>query len=431
MNYPDLFVTAFQNLLRNKVRTVLTVLAIFVGSFTLTVTNGLGAGISSYITQQVNNLGESDVITITGGTASSTLSTAPVRYQPGKQQGSVREGAGPAASFTVLTNADIATLKTDPDLTNVRPLISVSPSYIVGPNGVKYQLPVSSIGSGAHLTLAAGSELSGASGYQLLLQNNYPPYLGFSSASQAVGATVTIGIEDATGVIHTVTATVRGVQQTGLIGSSGAVLNTPLTDELAHLGNIGLPPIQQDRYASATATMTGNLISARVTAIKKRLTSMGYTGETVSDRLGSFQSAISTVIDVLDAFAIITLLAASFGIVNTLLMSVQERTKEIGLMKAMGMRSSRIFLLFSTEAVWIGFFGSLLGVLAAEVLGHAANAVATATILKSLPGFSLLSFTPTAIALTMLVIMALAFLAGTLPARRASRLNPIDALRYE
>jgi putative ABC transport system permease protein len=158
---------------------------------------------------------------------------------------------------------------------------------------------------------------------------------------------------------------------------------------------------------------------------------MGYTGETVQDQLGAFKTVIRTITYVLDAFAVIALLAASFGIVNTLLMSVQERTKEIGLMKAMGMRSSRIFMLFSVEAILLGFWGSVIGVAAAILLGSFANRVASNGFLKDLPGFNLLAFPLKSVALIVLLILAISFIAGTLPARRAARQNPIDALRYE
>jgi putative ABC transport system permease protein len=134
---------------------------------------------------------------------------------------------------------------------------------------------------------------------------------------------------------------------------------------------------------------------------------------------------------VLNFFAGIALLAASFGIVNTLLMSVQERTKEIGLMKAVGMSRKKLFLIFSTEAILLGFWGSLLGSLAGVGVGKVVNRLATKTFLKDLVGFELTSFPATSIVAIMLIIMLIAFLAGTLPARRASKLDAIEALRYE
>src|SRR5690606_33872726 len=120
-----------------------------------------------------------------------------------------------------------------------------------------------------------------------------------------------------------------------------------------------------------------------------------------------------------------------FGIVNTLLMSVQERTREIGLMKAMGMGGGRVFALFSTEAVFIGFLGSAIGVILAMLAGTAASTFLGGALLADLPGLTIVAFDPLTVGLTILLIMAVAFLAGTLPAARAVRKDPVDALRYE
>lgn len=157
----------------------------------------------------------------------------------------------------------------------------------------------------------------------------------------------------------------------------------------------------------------------------------GFGVQTIQDQLGVIKTVIDGIIGVLNAFAIVALVAAAFGIVNTLLMSVQERTREIGLMKAMGMRAGKIFALFSLEAAFIGFLGSLIGVAAAVLAGSALNAALSAGPLSSLPGLNILLFEPGAIMGIMLLIMAIAFISGTLPASRAARKNPIDSLRYE
>jgi putative ABC transport system permease protein len=100
-------------------------------------------------------------------------------------------------------------------------------------------------------------------------------------------------------------------------------------------------------------------------------------------------------------------------------------------MKAMGMGGGRIYALFSLEAIFIGFLGSAIGALVAIVLGSVASRILSRRLLADLPGLHLLQFAPASIATIILVVMGIAFLAGTLPARRASRQNPIDALRYE
>ncbi|HXD81423.1 MAG TPA: FtsX-like permease family protein [Candidatus Acidoferrum sp.] len=108
-----------------------------------------------------------------------------------------------------------------------------------------------------------------------------------------------------------------------------------------------------------------------------------------------------------------------------------KRTKEIGLMRALGMGRRRIFLLFSSEAVLIGFWGSILGVAFAALAGQVISAVGTNGFLKDYPGLSLMTFPPSTVVAVVIGIMLIAFLAGTLPALGASRKDPIEALRYE
>ena len=166
-------------------------------------------------------------------------------------------------------------------------------------------------------------------------------------------------------------------------------------------------------------------------AVKASLTDAGYTGRTVADQLGTFQAVINGIVLVLNAFAVIALLAASFGIVNTLLMSVQERTREIGLMKAMGMGSGRVISLFSLEAVVLGLLGSVLGAIVAIAVGVPVSAGLARTLFSNLPGLQLIAFDPVSIVVTSLVIMGIAFLAGSLPAARAARADPVESRRYE
>jgi putative ABC transport system permease protein len=100
-------------------------------------------------------------------------------------------------------------------------------------------------------------------------------------------------------------------------------------------------------------------------------------------------------------------------------------------MKAMGMSGGRIFTLFSLEAVVIGFLGSAIGAAAAVALGSTISSLLAGGALSGLPGLTIMLFEPVTVAGVILLIMAIAFLAGTLPARQAAKQHPIDSLRYE
>lgn len=142
--------------------------------------------------------------------------------------------------------------------------------------------------------------------------------------------------------------------------------------------------------------------------MKDDLADADLAGQTIEDQLGIVQTIINGIIGVLNAFAVVALLAASFGIVNTLLMSVQERTREIGLMKAMGMSNGRVFTLFSLEAVFIGLLGPVLSVALAD------------TVLSALPGLQILLFTPGNVSRRRLPLCSASIPRRSTSARRAS-----------
>ncbi|MEV7766896.1 FtsX-like permease family protein [Microbacterium sp. NPDC086615] len=431
MRTVDLVSTAIANTFRSKTRTILTVLAIFVGAFTLTITNGLGTGINAFIDSTVASMGASDVLTVTKTTTAT--STGPQKYDPDAVASASQPGGRPGGTteVTALTDQDITTISQIAGVEKVVPVTSVSIDYVEAPGGDPYVAQVGSLVAGQTPRIADGSAPDdGSDALQVALPSALVTPLGFAAAADVVGATVTIAVTDPVRTQHLVEATVTGVTEDAFGGTTSLTTNTALEKELFTLQNTGVPADQLDRYASASVTVS-SATTAQVDEVKTALSDAGYTGTTVADQLGTFESVINGIVLVLNAFAIIALLAASFGIVNTLLMSVQERTREIGLMKAMGMGSGRIFSLFSLEAIFIGFLGSALGAVIAIGVGTAVSAQLAANLFSDLPGLQLIAFDPVSILVTTLVVMGIAFLAGTLPAARAARADPVESLRYE
>lgn len=433
MNAADLIGTAIANTLRSRARTTLTVLAIFVGAFTLTLTSGLGTGINRYIDDTVAGIGATDVMTVTktDDSADDPMDTGPAEYDPD----TVVAGDGPAASSVALmTDADIDAIGDVDGILEVAPIKSVQLDYVQHDGGTPYVASLGGLVEGQTVQLAAGAEPDDSgSALEITVPVTYVEPLGFADASDAVGASVTLAVTDGAFSQHEVDVEIVGVAEEALAAPSGSglVANQALEDELHRLQSIGLPADQMDRWAQATAWFDEDLTTAQIDQLKERLVDAGFSGTTTADQLGAFTTVIDTIVLVLNVFAAIALLAAAFGIVNTLLMSVQERTREIGLMKAMGMGSGRVFALFSTEAVFIGFLGSAIGVVIAMLVGTAASAVLGGALLADLPGLMLVAFDPLTVASTVLLIMAVAFVAGTLPAARAARKDPVEALRYE
>jgi ABC-type antimicrobial peptide transport system permease subunit len=425
----DLVRTAASNTFRSKLRTTLTVLALFVGAFTLTITTALGAGVSDYVTKQVASLGAGDVFLVTKASATATTGSGPEKYDPATSTAANGASNPLTGSAGALTDANIAALKRVDGLTDVGPISAISIDWIRGPGSDRYQFSIAPTSSIAESDLAAGVQLdASASEHQITLPEDYVEPLGFRGAENAVDTKVTIGFTDVIGDPHTITATIVGVSNTSLL-NSGAGGNASLVDAIAEQQKAGSNA--PNRYQAAIAHFAPGADPATISRLKGRIAGQGMTAQTIEDQLGIVQTVISGITGVLNAFAFIALLAAAFGIVNTLLMSVQERTREIGLMKAMGMSNGRVFALFSIEAAIIGLLGSVLGVLVAVLVGLPLNAALGSGPLSGLAGLHLLLFQPAGVLSVIALIVVIAFLAGTLPARRASRKTPIDALRYE
>ncbi|TDW31177.1 ABC transporter permease [Cryobacterium psychrophilum] len=431
MRATDLVATAISNTFRSKLRTTLTVLAIFVGAFTLTLTTAVGAGVSEYVDAQVGSLGAADVFIVTPKADAAPADAGPVEYDPATSGAATGGGfGGPPGATSALTDADLATISGTDGIKSVDPIRGLAPDYVASGDSTKYEFTINPASGVTTADLTAGAQLDhGASDFQLILPDSYVKPFGFASDSAAVGSTVQIGITDVLGERQSVDATVVGVSLESIL-ASGAGANAALTDELATVQSAGIDT-GSARYAGATARFDKDLSPDAVLALQSTLADDGLTARTVADQLGTVQTVINGIVGVLNAFAVIALVAAAFGIINTLLMSVQERTREIGLMKAMGMGGGKVYMLFSLEAIVIGFLGSALGAGVAIAAGSILSNVLSTGLLADLPGLNILLFEPTSVALIILLVMAIAFLSGTLPAQRAAKANPIESLRYE
>ncbi|MCD2441185.1 ABC transporter permease [Agromyces sp. SYSU K20354] len=431
MKTVDVIASAISNTFRSKTRTILTILAIFIGAFTLTITTGLGTGINQYIDETVAEIGADDVMTVTHAPAEDA-GDGPQEYTADQV---TQQAVGPEGeqSLQPITQADLDEIAAIDGVLSVEPVKQIDADYIQHADGARYRINVGSFVPGMQVQLGAGEQPDATSdALQVAIPVDYVAPLGFDDDAAAIGQEVILGLTDGNGEVQTVTATIVGVSEAGLGGAgASASPNTALTDALYEAQAIGTPAGQADQYGSATVRFDPDSTPEQVEALRASLADAGFESTTLDDTLGTFKTVIDGIVLVLNAFAIIALLAASFGIVNTLFMSVQERTREIGLMKAMGMGSGKVFGLFSSEATYIGLLGSVVGIGVGMLAGTAVGGALSSTLLADLPGLTLIAFDPLSILTIVVLVMGIAFVAGSLPAARAARLNPIDALRYE
>jgi ABC-type lipoprotein release transport system permease subunit len=170
-----------------------------------------------------------------------------------------------------------------------------------------------------------------------------------------------------------------------------------------------------------------------LTDVRKRLTAAGFASFSIVDQLEQFRTVFLIIDSVLGLLGGISLLVASFGIANTMIMSILERTREIGIMKAIGAEDREIKLIFFFEAAVLGIGGGVLGVLAAWAIDAIANRLAYRFILKP-QGASFVDFFYLPLWLSIgaiLFALGVSILAALYPAARAARIDPVRALRHD
>lgn len=417
----DVIKTANRNLLRSKLRTFLTISAIFVGAFTLTLTNALGDGAQDYLDRQLGNVSAPGVFYVTPKVDENPFasSSEPKEYNPDQRTNSAFQPPS-------VSNDDIERLKKVDGVETVRPYQMISTEYIAR-DGADKRFTLTSVNpyTSLNLDLAAGRLLKNDDKYAVILPENYLKSLGFNQPADAINQKVNVGYKNLHGETVQQQVTVVGVMKKSLV-----------TEGEFHVDDATMSAIasQQTGAAQVFAAIVKfkDADPSKEAQQKEAIAKVGnYSAISLKEQVATITNVVSAITTALSLVGFIALFAASFGIINTLLMSVYERTQEIGLMKALGMHRRAVFSLFAFEAVLVGFWGSVVAVAAGYGVSQLVNSWASTSFLKDFDGFTLLLVSPTNALSVVALIMTIAFLAGTLPAIKASRLNPIDALRSE
>lgn len=422
----DMLRTANRNLFRNKLRTFLTVIAIFVGSFTLTLTNGLGDGLRTYVENQVKNIDGENVVFVERKIESPDQGPAnngPAEYKEEKPDDG-GTAIDPTSLFITVPQMEAA-LKETGGVKSITPNYDIRGEYISLDGEKKYAAQLGMLSEGVTLKTETGKTIHGAE--QIVLPLDLARALD-PNIENLIGKIATIAYKDADQAMKTLKLQIVGVGTKGFMTNTNSFVDS----QTAHL--IYSDQQRGQDKAGKFFRFTVQMASADEKAIedlKQKLNEKGFEGTTMADRRKRTYDAIGIFKIGMSLVALIALLAASFGIINTLVIAVLERTKEIGLQKALGMSRGRVFLIFSFESILIGFWGALLGILGGMLVGTIASQYLMRAYAASFEGYTLFVFTLPSLAIVMTLVCLIAFFAGVLPAFRASRLNPIEALRYE
>jgi putative ABC transport system permease protein len=403
MRFTNLIQIAFRSLGKNKMRSFLTMLGIIIGVASVIAMLAIGQGSRESIQKQISNLGTNIMIILPFSS----------------NQGGVRMEAGTSQKLT-LDDAN-AIAKKCPSVKYVSAMVRTSAQFIAGSQNWR-------------------TTMYGVSTDYLSIRNvNLVSGNNFTSSDDRAAAKVCI--------IGQTVATYLFGEDVDPVGLSMRANNIPykIIGLLEKKGQNSFGQDQDDVVLGPFSTVQKRMIANNfvsqilVSAVDEKL--MDQASQEISDlllerhkstepdftirtqsELGSAADATSKVMTILLAsIAGISLLVGGIGIMNIMLVSVTERTREIGIRLAVGARGNDVLMQFLIEAVLLSFIGGALGV----IFGYAVSIIVSDTM-----GWPV-AIMPDAVLLAFVFSTAIGIFFGWYPARKAARLNPIDALRYE
>lgn len=439
MRITDLLRRSGRNLRSAKVRTVLTSLAIAVGGFTLVLTLGAGNGLRDYTSKLIEaNFDPAELVV--GRDREVTNAGAP-SSEPKEYDESVSSldfGTG-SLQIKRVTQEDIEKIRQLPSVEYIRENFRIDGRYITREGQKKYTLSLERYNPAQKPELQAGNlpdKNSDIPPGSVLLPESYLSVLGFTNAGDAIGKQVQVFLEKSIpntsdkGI--TKKFTVSGVTKRPATSIAAGQLPVYVGSEDAknlYEYTAGGTP-DYEKYAFVSVRIKDGNDEEVLLKAKQDLEDMGFYVQSSKDIQKTVTQFVNILQGMVFGFGAITLIASIFGIINTQYISVLERTREIGLMKALGMRSRDVKKLFIFEAAWIGFLGGVIGSVLAVVLGIVINPWVTEKLDLG-EGNSLIQFNPFQILLLIGGLVLIATLAGILPAQKAAKMDPIEALRTE
>ncbi|MDO5343815.1 MAG: ABC transporter permease [Candidatus Saccharibacteria bacterium] len=455
MKVTDIIRRAGRNLKRAKMRTFLTSVAIAVGGFAIMGSLMAGEGARQYIDRIISSNIDPQGLLIAKG--DETFQVGGGGGKKALKEYNPDAGMYYGRDFKPVTPDDVAKLQARSDLKNVSPYYQLQPKYFVmsAKSDKKYTGEVMMRDSGIRVEVAAGKAMDKGvqlADHEAMVPSAYAEELGVSAES-LIGTKLTLTVEQVPQKVSEADI-MKAYQARGEAGvrelTSGKMLdkeltivavskkspdqatNTPNTyvstgtaKELSEFATLGTD--QYQKYVSVSATVVDG---KNPEDVKKALKDeLGLSAMTSKDVQGLLFTFVNVLQGIVMGFGLLALVVSVFGIINTMYISVLERTQQIGLMKALGASKRDIGRLFRYEAAWVGFLGGALGVLAAWGIGTALNPWISKSI--GLGEHHLLVFQPLFAVGVVLVLMLVAIVAGFLPSRKAAKLDPIEALRTE
>ena len=423
LSFADIARTALRNLGRRPVRNMLTAGGVLIGIITLVAMVSFGVGVQKEVQRNFETIGLENIFVNPMYDEAALDSFDP--FAPPKPQ-------------QPITPDIVAKLRAIPGVTAVTPQLQLPSGVDLTMTLQDQSLPVrvsSDMGErnfqfGGVNEPLAGQLFGDGENAGMVLTSGLADRLltGGQAYADLVGQTATLTVKLPRGESQTFTTEIVGVRES----FSSRTIDLGLDETAAILAWwYDRPNILAEDGYNMVVVRAQNL--GMVTAVSEAIQELDLQAQSLETILDAANQVLSLLQALLGSVGALALLVAALGVANTMMMAIYERTREIGVLKALGAASGEIRLMFTTEAALIGLIGGVFGLILGTLLGRVVDWAAHRYLInQGVTGIGQLSVVPPWLAIGSLIFAALiGLLAGLYPAARAARLDPVQALRHE
>ena len=391
---------AFLNVFKEKIRAFLTIGGIAIGVAIMVFMIGLGEGLRAFVTSQINQTGLRDVITVESKNSRQLLLDQSAFSK-------IQSITGVSSVEAVINTSGLVTYN---GVSLTVPIYAVTPNYFdLVPANVTDGALKDTLATNAHTIIMSSGAMKAFSAVGSPINKN-------ASVIATMNKDLASNQTEDTRQLNRTSFTVKGVVERG---------QSPIVYVPAGF-------FQKQGATNFSELKVRVSYPEKMKEVRESIEQLGYQTTNIQDSIDQIDRVFKVIQSILIAFSIVTILITIFGTINTIAIQLVEETQQIGFLRIMGIKSEHVKLLFILQSVIIAVSGTILGTIGGLILGIFSNELVSSVALKDVgvnQGISIFQIPVPRIILMLVLSGMLGWVIGLLPARRAMKIKPLDALK--